>query len=844
MNRKGQTVCLNMIVKNEAPVIRRCLDSVLPFIDHWLIVDTGSTDGTQEIVRRHLAHLPGELVERPWVNFAHNRSEALALARGRADYVFVIDADETVEADPGWELPELVADSYDVEMRYGAYTYLRKQLVRDALPWRYSGVLHEYIHCEEAGSDALLPGIRTVPRHDGARARDPLTYRRDALLLESALLDDPGNTRYVFYLAQSYRDAGDYEQAARHYRRRVEMGGWAEEVWFSLYQLAQIAEGTEKPWPEALAAYLAAYQHSPDRAEPLFRIGVHHQAAGEHAVAHLFFSRGMRLPVPAGNRLFVDRNVYDYLLPVEYAVSAFYVGDHAEAIDADNALLRGGRMPPEAAGQVVRNRRFSLDALHPSRPGAAVGRLRVLLPVRDPGAELDEALDLLLRQEDADFEAVVVDAGPREVPAARIPPDPRLRRARAGAEESVDAAVDAFIRDECGGDDVVLLLPPGQRLADRGALGRLRAAFGDAGCRLLYAPRVLADGRPSAAEPAPDEARFLERGPAWAAGSALALRPSLWREAAGEGRPDAAALWRAAGFAGTRFADEALTADCEPPARAAVRAAPSPPPEMASFGELPRISCLMITRDRLALACRSMRCYADQTYPERELVVVCEGEEWYRRALERYVEEHAVPDVRFVWAEPGMLLGALRNLSIDAAAGPVLCQWDDDDCCHPDRLAAQYAHMAAEGARACFLTDHLQYLEQERLLFWIDWTMDGRVTDESQLFPGTVMLWADPRFRYPESGPFAQRGEDSVLVGQLFASVPVARLAGMGHLYLYRYHGRNTFGQDHHYNISACGAPAGVALAREDVIRQAVRYFGIPRPVPLVGRDGPAFTIG
>jgi glycosyltransferase involved in cell wall biosynthesis len=74
-------ICLNMIVKDEAPVIGRCLDAALPFIDHWVIVDTGSTDGTQDLVRRHLASVPGTLAERPWRNFAHNRNEALALAR-------------------------------------------------------------------------------------------------------------------------------------------------------------------------------------------------------------------------------------------------------------------------------------------------------------------------------------------------------------------------------------------------------------------------------------------------------------------------------------------------------------------------------------------------------------------------------------------------------------------------------------------------------------------------------------------------------------------------------------------------------------------------------------------
>ena len=97
MNNLGQRICLNMIVKNEARVIRRCLDSVRPIIDRWIIVDTGSTDGTQDIIREHLRDLPGELHERTWRDFAYNRSEALDLARGQCDYTLIIDADDSLE---------------------------------------------------------------------------------------------------------------------------------------------------------------------------------------------------------------------------------------------------------------------------------------------------------------------------------------------------------------------------------------------------------------------------------------------------------------------------------------------------------------------------------------------------------------------------------------------------------------------------------------------------------------------------------------------------------------------------------------------------------------------------
>jgi glycosyltransferase involved in cell wall biosynthesis len=817
MNRHGQTICLNMIVKNEAPVIRRCLDSIRPLIDTWVIVDTGSTDGTQEIIREHLRDVPGELFERPWVNFAHNRTEALALAKGRAEYVFVIDADEIVELEEGFELPQLEADSYNVEMLYGGYAYRRKQFVRDALPWQYTGVLHEYIHCGLARTESMLEGMRTVPRHDGARARDPHTYRRDALLLESALLDEPDNARYVFYLAQSYRDAGDHEQALRTYRRRVDMGGWGEEVWVALYQIAQLEEKLEEPWPDVMQSYLAAYQFRPDRAEPLFRIAMHFQAAREFAVSMLFLSRAANLLLPVGNRLFVEKALYEYAIGVELAVASYYVGDHATSITTNNALLRSALLPPHIVEQVVRNRRYSVDALHEKKGGSAVGRVRVVVRYRNPGAELDETIESLLRQTDENFDVLCIDEG--SAAAVPLPPSPRIELRRASLDEVVA---------EFAPDDIVLPLAPGQRLIAPNVITRIRSAFEDVHCALFYSQFRHPSGRLGNAEPASSAEAFRAAGSSLASQSAFAFRASLGADP-----------WASADLARTVFFDDPLIAVASPRARAASS-------RVTVTGEaLPKVSCLMITRDRLALARRAVRCFADQTYAHRELVIVNEGDDWYREALERYVAELGLSsDVRLITAPSDTPLGRLRNLSMEAATGEILCQWDDDDLSHPDRVSVQLDQLLRQNARACFLTDHLQYLEEDRALLWIDWTLSGNVTDEYQLFPGTVMLYKDARFRYPEEGPYARRGEDSMLVRDLYRSVPIARLSQQGHLYLYQFHGRNTFSKEHHYHIATCSATNEVVQARADTIREAARYYEIPKPIMVYGKSGPLFAVG
>jgi glycosyltransferase involved in cell wall biosynthesis len=76
----ARSLCLCMIVKDEAHTIERCLDSCRELIDYWVICDTGSTDGTQAQIRDVLADIPGELHEHEWIDFAHNRSRLLALA--------------------------------------------------------------------------------------------------------------------------------------------------------------------------------------------------------------------------------------------------------------------------------------------------------------------------------------------------------------------------------------------------------------------------------------------------------------------------------------------------------------------------------------------------------------------------------------------------------------------------------------------------------------------------------------------------------------------------------------------------------------------------------------------
>src|SRR5271157_4491428 len=139
----NKTICLNMIVKNESAVIGRCLASVKSVIDHWVIVDTGSSDGTQSIIRKCLEGIPGELHERPWVDFAFNRNEVLALAKGKGDYFLLLDADESLDFAQNFIMPGLITDVYYVCVQATDVIIYREFLIKSCLDWKWVGILHE-----------------------------------------------------------------------------------------------------------------------------------------------------------------------------------------------------------------------------------------------------------------------------------------------------------------------------------------------------------------------------------------------------------------------------------------------------------------------------------------------------------------------------------------------------------------------------------------------------------------------------------------------------------------------------------------------------------------------------
>jgi tetratricopeptide (TPR) repeat protein len=340
-NSGRQSICLTMIVRDEAHIVGDVLDATAPYIDYWVVVDTGSADGTQAVIADHMERLaiPGELHERPWRDFGHNRSEALTLAQGKADYIWMMDADDTVIGVPPFG--GLTADCYAVLIREDpGNIFWRRQLFRDGVPWYYQGVLHEHALCDEPFTEAnLCEDFQIHSRRLGARGKDPEKWAKDAAVLLAYVSDHPDDERSVFFLAQSYYHARDFENARAWYGRRAEMGGWDEEVFYSLLQSGRCLAELTAPEAQVEDAYARAWAYLPTRAEPLYELAYRKRMSGRYDMGYLFARHAAAVPAPVANRMFVDTVVYTWRALDEQAVCASWIGRQQESFALFRRLL-------------------------------------------------------------------------------------------------------------------------------------------------------------------------------------------------------------------------------------------------------------------------------------------------------------------------------------------------------------------------------------------------------------------------------------------------------------------------------------------------------------------------
>lgn len=335
---KRGKLCLNMIVKNESKIITRLLDSVRSIIDCFCICDTGSSDNTMEIIRKWGADngVTGEVYMEPFKNFGYNRTHALERAAKWGEYALLLDADMKLVITPEFDKNALKENGYAIIQKNGTLDYYNTRIAKTGIGVKCVSPTHEYYDFPSGGGHKLTT-LWIDDIGDGGCKADK--YERDIRLLTEALISEPKNGRYHFYLAQSYNHIGQKDKAYEYYKKRVELGGWVEEVFYAAMEAGNMARelGLDS---EAVYWWLEAYNRHPKRSESLYEIAKYYREKGKNFSSQIFTDLGKSIPYPKDDVLFIKKACYDYLFDYEASINAYYTKKPVDHYDYLNLLSK------------------------------------------------------------------------------------------------------------------------------------------------------------------------------------------------------------------------------------------------------------------------------------------------------------------------------------------------------------------------------------------------------------------------------------------------------------------------------------------------------------------------
>jgi hypothetical protein len=354
-------LALNFICKDESPVIENMLESAKDIVDLIVVNDTGSTDGTQQIIKNfgEKYGIPTYVFERPFDDFENSRNHAMQKLRDvvkelnwNADQVhgFWFDCDETLVIDSKFNKAQFTKDLYMINTYIGQMKYTRNTFFKVSKPFRWYGPVHEFIVCDDQNiTSGLAENIHVDVKMTGNSWLGDIAekYASHSYKLEAYINKNRQDPRWIFYTAQSYHDSASIKdnkeeneerlrRSLKYYRERVSRtDGYAEEIYYAQYRIGTIMRIIEEPWHLTHMELLKAYQIDPLRGESIKTIIDHYLQMGDWNMAYLYskFAKTTfhgKNPYPT-RLLFVDEATYMWKFAEAHAAASYYTGRMDEA---------------------------------------------------------------------------------------------------------------------------------------------------------------------------------------------------------------------------------------------------------------------------------------------------------------------------------------------------------------------------------------------------------------------------------------------------------------------------------------------------------------------------------
>lgn len=323
---------LLLMIKNESAIIERCLAHAVQYVDAVSILDTGSTDDTVQRCEAFLSQTekPFRIETHPFKNFGETRTISFENAQRHAEafgwdpqtsYALAVDADMVIKPQPVFFQYPLTQNGYHLIQENGHLKYYNLRLMRLSHPWKCIGGTHEYWSGDPT-EKVPYELFYIDDKNDGGCKADK--FERDVKLLKADIAADPQNARAHYYLGQSLKDLGQFDEAIEMFQKRIDLGGWIEEVWYSMLQIGRCYD--HKGDEHMMELWMnKAFKHHPKRAEPLYHLTRVFRERSQHWKAYHYYQKGRSIPYPKDDVLFVEKQVYEGLFEYENTILACYV---------------------------------------------------------------------------------------------------------------------------------------------------------------------------------------------------------------------------------------------------------------------------------------------------------------------------------------------------------------------------------------------------------------------------------------------------------------------------------------------------------------------------------------
>jgi len=359
---------LCVMVKNGGDTFVSMLESCIPFIDRWTILDTGSTDDTIENVRRVMAGKDGALYQEPFINFGVSRNRCLELAGTQSTYNIMLDDTYHLKGDIRKFLQfvrgDQNADSFSLYITQSDVQYASNRIFKSKRNLKYKYAIHEVID-ETNNLNILIPKEHAFIydlQTDELNGRTLARKQQDIVMLHEEIDSNPDDPRPYYYMAQTYSGMEQFENAYDWFLKRInhQNAGFEQEKHEACLEAGRIAQFIlNRPPADFLKHYELANKVDPERPDSLYFLGAYYYKT-DPKKAFEYLWRGFKLGFPSHRQYCLKPSITYTHIPKLLIDCCYNLGEYSAGNEASAFYLEHNKSSDEVVVVLSWNKIFSL----------------------------------------------------------------------------------------------------------------------------------------------------------------------------------------------------------------------------------------------------------------------------------------------------------------------------------------------------------------------------------------------------------------------------------------------------------------------------------------------------